>query len=79
MILLKCSKRMQSKVFGKKDFLLWEKNLKFFFYRYDDGSYGPIFVRLAWHSSGTYDKETKTGGSNGATMSKFDKKGTILN
>ncbi|KAH8119048.1 cytochrome C peroxidase [Phellopilus nigrolimitatus] len=35
---------------------------------YDDGSYGPVLVRLAWHSSGTYDKETKTGGSNYATM-----------
>ena len=35
---------------------------------YDDGSYGPIFVRLAWHASGTYDKNTNTGGSNGATM-----------
>jgi hypothetical protein len=34
---------------------------------YKDG-YGPIFVRLAWHASGTYDKNTKTGGSNGATM-----------
>ncbi|RDW68621.1 peroxidase-7 [Coleophoma crateriformis] len=37
-------------------------------YNYDDGSYGPILVRLAWHASGTYDKETGTGGSNGATM-----------
>jgi cytochrome c peroxidase len=27
-----------------------------------DGSYGPVLVRLAWHSSGTYDKDTKTGG-----------------
>lgn len=27
-----------------------------------DGSYGPIFLRLAWHSSGTYDKDTNTGG-----------------
>ncbi|WFD36383.1 cytochrome-c peroxidase [Malassezia cuniculi] len=36
--------------------------------KYDDGSYGPVLVRLAWHSSGTYDKETNTGGSNGATM-----------
>ncbi|SLM36231.1 cytochrome c peroxidase [Lasallia pustulata] len=35
---------------------------------YDDGSYGPVLVRLAWHCSGTYDKETNTGGSNGATM-----------
>ncbi|KAG6812710.1 heme peroxidase [Tricholoma furcatifolium] len=35
---------------------------------YDDGSYGPVLLRLAWHASGTYDKETKTGGSNYATM-----------
>ena len=35
---------------------------------YDDGSFGPVVVRLAWHASGTYDKETGTGGSNGATM-----------
>ena len=35
---------------------------------YDDGSYGPVLVRLAWHASGTFDKETGTGGSNGATM-----------
>lgn len=35
---------------------------------YDDGSYGPVLVRLAWHASGTYDKLTNTGGSNGATM-----------
>ena len=27
-----------------------------------DGSYGPVLVRLAWHASGTYDKETGTGG-----------------
>jgi len=35
---------------------------------YDDGSAGPVLVRLAWHTSGTYDVKTKTGGSNGATM-----------
>lgn len=35
---------------------------------YDDGSYGPVLVRLAWHASGTYDKNEKSGGSNGATM-----------
>lgn len=29
---------------------------------YDDGSYGPVLLRLAWHASGTYDKETNTGG-----------------
>ena len=35
---------------------------------YDDGSAGPVLVRLAWHCSGTYDKASNTGGSNGATM-----------
>ncbi|CAG8707061.1 3152_t:CDS:2, partial [Acaulospora colombiana] len=35
---------------------------------YDDGSYGPVFIRLAWHASGTYDKNTNTGGSDGSTM-----------
>jgi len=28
----------------------------------------PIAMRVAWHQSGTYDKNNKTGGSNGATM-----------
>eukprot|EP00126_Sphaerothecum_destruens_P002841 Sdes_comp16250_c0_seq1m5549 len=35
---------------------------------HDDGSLGPLFVRLAWHSSGTFCKHTKTGGSNGSYM-----------
>lgn len=35
---------------------------------WDDGSLAPIFLRLAWHSSGTYDKASGTGGSNGAGM-----------
>lgn len=35
---------------------------------YDDGSYAPVVLRLGWHSSGTYDAATNTGGSNGATM-----------
>ena len=35
---------------------------------YDDGSYGPLFVRLAWHASGTYSKVDGSGGSNGGCM-----------
>lgn len=36
---------------------------------YDDGSLGPLFVRLAWHACGTYDKADGSGGSfGGATM-----------
>eukprot|EP00929_Paragymnodinium_shiwhaense_P120904 TRINITY_DN92969_c0_g1_i1.p1 TRINITY_DN92969_c0_g1~~TRINITY_DN92969_c0_g1_i1.p1 ORF type:complete len:346 (-),score=69.72 TRINITY_DN92969_c0_g1_i1:167-1204(-) len=40
---------------------------------YEDSSYlganpGPLWLRLAWHSSGTFCKHTKTGGSDGATM-----------
>ncbi|KAH3668434.1 hypothetical protein OGAPHI_002188 [Ogataea philodendri] len=38
---------------------------------YDDGSYGPILVRLAWHCSGTYDQNDPSknkGGSYAGTM-----------
>ena len=36
---------------------------------YDDGSYGPLLLRLAWHSSALYDgAEHPIGGSNGATQ-----------
>ena len=35
---------------------------------HDDGSIAPILLRLAWHSSGTYDEESGSGGSNGAGM-----------
>ncbi|KAI8890917.1 class II peroxidase [Backusella circina FSU 941] len=38
---------------------------------YDDSSKAPVILRLAWHASGTYDAESKTGGSDGATM-RFD-------
>ena len=33
-----------------------------------DPDKGPTLVRLAWHSSGTYDKISKTGGSSGGTI-----------
>ena len=35
---------------------------------HDDGSYAPLFIRFAWHMSGTYDLATNTGGSNGSTI-----------
>jgi len=35
------------------------------------GNFGPLFIRLAWHASGTYDQASKTGGSSGACM-RFD-------
>jgi cytochrome c peroxidase len=35
---------------------------------YDDGSIGPVLVRLAWHAAGTFDKADGSGGSNGAKM-----------
>lgn len=33
-----------------------------------DENLGPTLLRLAWHSSGTYDKMSKTGGSGGGTI-----------
>lgn len=41
--------------------------------RYTDSSYlgatpGPLLLRLAWHSAGTFCRHTSTGGSAGATM-----------
>ncbi|RVX67477.1 Cytochrome c peroxidase, mitochondrial [Exophiala mesophila] len=50
------------KVYDAVAQLLWDHD------EYEDGSYGPVVLRLAWHASGTYDAATGTGGSNGATM-----------
>ncbi|KAJ9108793.1 hypothetical protein QFC21_000113 [Naganishia friedmannii] len=35
---------------------------------YDDGSAGPVLVRLAWHASGTFSLVEHNGGSNGAGL-----------
>eukprot|EP01084_Bolivina_argentea_P006422 12184_1 len=36
--------------------------------QFDDGSWGPILVRLAWHASGTFDASDGSGGCSGASM-----------
>ena len=36
--------------------------------KYDDGSYGPLFIRLAWHCAGNFSRHDQTGGTAGATM-----------
>ena len=36
--------------------------------RHDDGSYGPLMIRYAWHLCGTYDAASGNGGSQGCTM-----------
>jgi len=35
---------------------------------YDDGSLGPLFVRLAWHASGTFGVHDSLGGSHGGRI-----------
>eukprot|EP00741_Cyanophora_paradoxa_P013390 tig00020685_g12929.t1 len=35
---------------------------------WDDGSWGPTYVRLAWHLSGTFDKKDGSGGSAGGRI-----------
>ena len=48
--------------------VIWDKSGAMADMAFQAGSYGPILVRLAWHASGSYDKASNTGGSNGATM-----------
>jgi hypothetical protein len=45
----------------------------------EDPNRGPTMVRLAWHSSGTYDNITRTGGSDGATIRFPDELGRTAN
>ena len=56
-----------TKLFGKeKQFARLREDLKQMMS--EDPNAGPTLVRLAWHSSGTYDKMSKTGGSQGGTI-----------
>ena len=59
-----------SSPYAAVDYAAVRKELKFLMDNpsWDDGSLAPILIRLAWHSSGTYDKASGTGGSNGAGM-----------
>lgn len=34
-----------------------------------DGSYAPVILRLAWHASGTYDKDSDAGGRSALALS----------
>jgi cytochrome c peroxidase len=38
---------------------------------YDDGSIGPVLIRLAWHASGTYNVADGSGGSGGGATMRF--------
>jgi len=44
-----------------------------------DENLGPTFVRLAWHTSGTYNKDTKDGGSNHGSIRHHPEKTTGAN
>eukprot|EP01116_Phalansterium_solitarium_P020990 TRINITY_DN637_c0_g1_i1.p1 TRINITY_DN637_c0_g1~~TRINITY_DN637_c0_g1_i1.p1 ORF type:complete len:353 (-),score=42.28 TRINITY_DN637_c0_g1_i1:132-1190(-) len=36
--------------------------------KWDDGSWGPVLVRLGWHAAGTYEHKTLSGGSDGGLI-----------
>lgn len=59
-----------AKIGGSADYCAVREELKLLMDNpsWDDGSLAPIFIRLAWHSSGTFDAASGTGGSNGAGM-----------
>ena len=52
----------------KKEIISILEDTKFVDSSYEGAHPGPFFIRLAWHSSGTFCKTTGTGGSGGATM-----------